>query len=372
MKIFISWSKEKSSELAHSIDDFLKGMFRDKIASWISDENIVSGTRPMTEIKKALTTCDKGIFCLTKNNYESPWIMYEAGAMSMHESANNENAILTILFDNLKIEKVKDGPLGQYQLRIYSYENIKTFAKEINDILQTFDSDELFKKQFDLNWNVLNEKVKQILHRYEIGGENILDKKTLMQELSARQFSEPITGEITEYPDGFETQKLLLILLPICNNRLWIYGRKNRKLFSNENELFFNSINQKDNFDLRCLFLSPNAPSEIVNTAQQKNNFVLSLKYCIKEADDILSRNGIDIANVCRMYDNIRSDEIIIADDVVLFSHILFDENDMPEHMTNTSFKLVESKDPIGSKLLKEFEDIWQTAIPIKKQRTCK
>ena len=69
--------------------------------------------------------------------------------------------------------------------------------------------------------------------------------------------------------------------------------------------------------------------------------------------------------DLCRLYTNIRVDEIIIVDNVVLFSHICFDNNGMPLPLTNAPFNVVEVGEQLGSHYVTEFHNAWESANPI-------
>ena len=80
MRIFISWSGETSHKVAKILYDWLLKMQIPALELFISDE-IDKGEKwsPMLETK--LKTADGGIFCLTKENVNSPWLLFEAGAL---------------------------------------------------------------------------------------------------------------------------------------------------------------------------------------------------------------------------------------------------------------------------------------------------
>ncbi|MBW2741606.1 MAG: toll/interleukin-1 receptor domain-containing protein [Deltaproteobacteria bacterium] len=81
MKIFISWS----GELSHKIATILKEWLQDVIQSvdaYVSSKDIDKGSRWVTNIAGELENTDFGIVCLTSDNLEAPWILFESGALS--------------------------------------------------------------------------------------------------------------------------------------------------------------------------------------------------------------------------------------------------------------------------------------------------
>ena len=373
MKIFISWAKPKSKKIASLIREFLEGLFHDQIEAWISDENIKTGDRPTVAISQALKECDKGIFCILKENYEAPWIMYEAGAISTHEhctiSEEKDNCVIwPILFEDIPTEQLYKNPLYQFQFVEFSREKMYKFVQEVNYTINAFKNVSTLEKQFGYYWDELNKGIQNILKEHVIGSDEILDKKTVLKELAANSFPEPIVGDVVKYTSGFEKKELYNILLRKATKRLWLYGRKNKKIFANDNRWFFEQLREKisvNDFNFKCLFLNPNAPENVVSKAQKSDVFLEELKLCIKIAYGRIISNKLKPYDLCRLYTNIRVDEIIIVDNVVLFSHICFDNNGMPLPLTNAPFNVVEVGEQLGSHYVTEFHNAWESANPI-------
>ena len=63
---------------------------------------------------KALDTCAKGFFILTRERINSPWVHFEAGAIS---KANSTNWVIPIYVDVTR-ESLGDGPLSEFQSNI--------------------------------------------------------------------------------------------------------------------------------------------------------------------------------------------------------------------------------------------------------------
>jgi hypothetical protein len=79
-KVFISWSKKYSGEIAKIIKTYLEDIFGNKVDFFISKE-IDTGQIWHEEISKALQEADMGIFILTSENINAPWILFEAGGI---------------------------------------------------------------------------------------------------------------------------------------------------------------------------------------------------------------------------------------------------------------------------------------------------
>ena len=81
MKVFISWSGERSKVVADTLRVWLKDVIQ-ALYPWISGSDIEKGTWGGLEIAKELYESRVGIFCVTRENLPSPW-MLEAEVISI-------------------------------------------------------------------------------------------------------------------------------------------------------------------------------------------------------------------------------------------------------------------------------------------------
>jgi hypothetical protein len=81
MKVFISWSGDKSRNVAVALRDWLPSVIN-CIQPFVSSEDIHAGTRWQQEIADQLDTTNFGVVCVTKENQLSPWLNFEAGALA--------------------------------------------------------------------------------------------------------------------------------------------------------------------------------------------------------------------------------------------------------------------------------------------------
>jgi len=126
MKVFISWSGERSRSLGTALNNWLPSVLQ-YTQPWLSERDIAAGDRWGTEIGKKLEECNFGIICLTKDNLEAPWILFEAGAISKIVSASSVCPFLLDL-DHTDIS----GPLSQYQAKKADKSGTLDLLKAIN------------------------------------------------------------------------------------------------------------------------------------------------------------------------------------------------------------------------------------------------
>lgn len=193
MKIFLSWSGNRSKEIALLLKKFLEGLFRNDVNVWMSHESITYGSMSIQEIHTALINSDKCIALITEDNISSPWIMYEAGTIMGQNSANtvkanNRDIIIPILFDDISDLKFVGNPLNQFQRLQYNRKTMLRLVKQFNGATRSFTEDDILEKQFSLNWSALNKEIKAILNKFSLSRNAPLSCKYLMEALENAGF----------------------------------------------------------------------------------------------------------------------------------------------------------------------------------------
>ncbi len=159
MKVFICWSEERSRLVAEALRGWLKGVIQE-LKPFLSTQDIRSGKRWMSEIAGELAETKFGVLCLTADNLGSPWLHFEAGALS--KPIDNNTFVSPYLIGGLTAAEVPD-PLGQFQSNTADKEGTRKLIETINAAL----SDKKLEKealnvQFEKYWPDL-EKVLQNL-----------------------------------------------------------------------------------------------------------------------------------------------------------------------------------------------------------------
>jgi hypothetical protein len=111
MDVFVSWSGSRSKAFATAYSDWLPNILQ-SVVPWVSSEDIDSGTRWSTGIATALESIDMGVLCLTEDNLNAPWLLFEAGAVS---KAVDSARVVPYLLGVSPAQLV--GPLAQFQAR---------------------------------------------------------------------------------------------------------------------------------------------------------------------------------------------------------------------------------------------------------------
>jgi hypothetical protein len=124
MKVFLSWSGTKSRAVAEALYAWLPQVIQ-AVDPFLSGE-IDKGARWSNEVDGALEGTRFGILCLTNENLTSPWILYEAGALS-----KTKDAFIWTLLVGLNPADV-EPPLSRFQHTIAEKSDLRRLLHTIN------------------------------------------------------------------------------------------------------------------------------------------------------------------------------------------------------------------------------------------------
>jgi hypothetical protein len=158
VKIFVSWSGKRSKAVAELMSDWLKCVIQAS-QPWISTRDIDRGAIWFSEISDKLKDVSVGVVCLTQENKNKPWILFETGALAKGLTTNR---VCTFLID-LKPEDLQD-PLGQFNHTTPDRSSVWALARTINDCLDDKALDERILEQvFETYWPQFEEKFNTAL-----------------------------------------------------------------------------------------------------------------------------------------------------------------------------------------------------------------
>lgn len=165
MKVFISWSGDMSREIGEALRTWIPGVIQ-QVKPYFTPNDIEKGTRWSSDIAGELSESRIGIICLTKENLEKPWIMFEAGALSKQLESSH---VCPILFD-VENSDLK-GPLVQFQATPFNRSEVKKLIATINKALgENKLEDSVLNSVFDMWWPKLEEQVKNIIEKFKKSG----------------------------------------------------------------------------------------------------------------------------------------------------------------------------------------------------------
>jgi len=126
MKVFISWSGERSRALAQALHGWLPLVLH-YVKPWLSDADVSAGDRWATVVAKELESSNFGIICVTPENLNSSWMLFEAGALAKSMQGSR---VIPLLF-NLEFSDIS-GPLAQFQAKKCDRDGVDEIVSSIN------------------------------------------------------------------------------------------------------------------------------------------------------------------------------------------------------------------------------------------------
>ncbi|MGA7179016.1 MAG: diguanylate cyclase [Thiobacillaceae bacterium] len=158
MQLFVSWSGDASREVAEVLASFIQHVVRG-VYTFVSTHDIDVGDRWEGRLSEELERINHAILCVTRDNQDSPWINYEAGALGK-------------LFGRAKVipytlgfpsGEMNVGPLSRFQ----GVENDKAgtwnLVRSLNHTLPSPNEDEFVREAFDQWWPRFEKQMAEAL-----------------------------------------------------------------------------------------------------------------------------------------------------------------------------------------------------------------
>ena len=179
MRIFISWSGDLSKNIAEIFRQWIPGVIQ-AAKPYYSPDDITKGTRWSTEISKELDASKIGIICLTKDNLDSNWIMFEAGALSK----NIEKSKVVPLLFGIEPSDIQ-GPLVQFQSAKFSKSEMKKVVKMVNSELgETALTPDVIDSVFEMWWPKLESQIKEAEEKAKsVDNKDLRSERDLIEEV---------------------------------------------------------------------------------------------------------------------------------------------------------------------------------------------
>lgn len=161
MKVFISWSGDLSGRLGDKFHTWLPSAMQ-LIKPYYTPSDIQKGAVWHTEIAKELAESKIGILCITPENLCSPWLLFEAGALS---NRLDKTHVCPILFGVDK--KDLNPPLDQFQLTAFDKTDMFKLCETINSqLMDQALSESVLREVFDKWWPDLKTGIDKILSQH--------------------------------------------------------------------------------------------------------------------------------------------------------------------------------------------------------------
>jgi hypothetical protein len=187
MRVFISWSGERSHQVAVALRDWIPSVIQ-TVEPWISSADVEKGSRWSNEIARELANSSVGIICLTVENLTAPWLLFEAGALSKTLEASFVTPYL------LDVQPADIGqPLGQFQATRANQTDTLKLLQTLNRALgdRALPIDRL-QQSFEVWWPRLEARlgaippVAPILPQIERPDREVLEELLLLMRTQGR------------------------------------------------------------------------------------------------------------------------------------------------------------------------------------------
>jgi len=157
MKIFLSWSGDRSRYIAECLNKWIPRIIQN-IDIWFSKEDIPKGQIWFSKMLKALMGSKFGIICLTPDNLASEWLHFETGAILKEVE---EGAVYTLLY-GIQPRDV-EWPLAAFQHTTFEKEDFKKLLIDINKAnVEFLVKDEVIEFTFKQNWDEIKAELDAI------------------------------------------------------------------------------------------------------------------------------------------------------------------------------------------------------------------
>lgn len=196
MKVFLSWSGERSHLIAQALRDWLPNVIQ-ALDPWLSSSDIKLGMRWASELQLQLEQSRFGIICLTPENLSAPWILYEAGALSKSlESA----FVCPYLFGFSPSEL--HGPLIQFQATTATKDGTRSLIYTLNRALGDKSIQEArLERIFVLLWPDLEirfQEIAQITFKKKAPKEETIQEKLANAVIDSKEIHQSTVSLLEE------------------------------------------------------------------------------------------------------------------------------------------------------------------------------
>jgi hypothetical protein len=153
-RIFVSWSGERSRSAALGLKSLLLDVLGESLDVFIS-AHMEPGVVWVQELGRELEGSDFGILCLTRDNIQSSWLLFEAGAIAKNFGAAR---VVPYLIDDL----VLTGPLSQFQHVRADHQGTLRLLEAINALRETPTQLDRLRRRFDKWWADLEQTLANL------------------------------------------------------------------------------------------------------------------------------------------------------------------------------------------------------------------
>lgn len=194
MQLFLSWSGDQSKALASALRDWIPLVIQ-SVKPWFSPEDIDKGARWMSDLSSQLEQQSVAVICVTRQNTNAPWLLFEAGALS---KALESSWVCPVLL-GMEPSEIQ-GPLAQFQATRTNKEDIRRLLDTINKRTQSPLLDQRLDIIFEAFWPQFESQLDAIISSNQAPVQHRPSSDVMAEILERvrsieRQFVERLTDE---------------------------------------------------------------------------------------------------------------------------------------------------------------------------------
>lgn len=241
MKIFVSWSGERSQKVAEALHIWLP-LVLPYTVPWVSKSDIQAGERWSLAVATELQESKFGVICVTRDNVNAPWILFEAGAIA---KSMEDGRVIPLLLD-LDLKEIS-GPLAQFQAKKADEDGFRQLIFDLNKVAPVSEPEDRITQRFDLMYSSLKIKLDKIpasggskptraqgeileelvssVRNFEMRFRDVMDEEPNFRRRMKRRFHPgmvmDMTREMSENPS--DPIQLLIFFSNFKDEMPWIY-----------------------------------------------------------------------------------------------------------------------------------------------------
>lgn len=156
VKLFIGWSGETSLRVAEIVKEWLQSALHG-VQPFVSADDIDKGSHRFITLLRELEDSRFGLLCLTRENLTSPWLNFEAGALS---KSVGKGRVAPLLFGVDKRDVV--GPLLHFQATDFDSKDLFKLYASLNNACDRPLVDVVLRRSFETWWPVLDGQISEL------------------------------------------------------------------------------------------------------------------------------------------------------------------------------------------------------------------
>ncbi len=151
--VFLSWSGPVSKHVADALRQWLP-MVLNNVIPWMSDSDILPGQPWSQRLGDILSSTHFGILCTTKTNQQSPWLLFESGALA---KSVQESHVCPLLVD-VPLAQLS-GPLALFQAVTCDQNGMLKLVRTLNAALGDLGmAEDMLSTAFKALWPVFEQR----------------------------------------------------------------------------------------------------------------------------------------------------------------------------------------------------------------------